>query len=92
MSDTNKAPGEFNPVKRNESLPVIKWEDFDRIGKEKNRRIKKQGAEESDALPDIHDLSIIPNFVHTPWFRVRLSNAKGSSKKFGIGSYFKCEG
>lgn len=45
MSDTNKALGEFNPVKRNESLPVIEWEDLDRIGKEKDRRIKKQGAE-----------------------------------------------
>ena len=32
MSDTNKAPREFNPVKRNESLLVIEWEDFDRIG------------------------------------------------------------
>ena len=32
MSDTNKALGEFNPVKWNESLPVIEWENFDRIG------------------------------------------------------------
>lgn len=46
MSDTNKVLGEFNLVKRNESLPVIEWEDFDRIGKEKDRHIKKQGAED----------------------------------------------
>ena len=40
MSDKNK---EFNPVKQNESLPVLEWEDFDRIGEEKDRCIKKQG-------------------------------------------------
>ena len=33
-------------VKRNESLAVIEWEDFDRIGKEKDRRTKKQGVED----------------------------------------------
>ena len=43
MSDKNK---EFNPIKQKESLPVLEWEDFDRIGKEKDRCIKKQGAED----------------------------------------------
>ena len=43
MSDKNK---EFNPVKQKESLPVLEWEDFDRIGEEKDRCIKKQGAED----------------------------------------------
>ena len=36
-------------LSRNESLPVIEWEDFDRIGKEKDRRIKKQGAQRAES-------------------------------------------
>ena len=64
MSDTNKALREFNPVKWNESLPVIEWKDFDRIGKEKDRRIKKQGAEDgSFGIPSGETLSDTENEI-----------------------------
>ena len=64
MRDTNKASEEFNPVKRNESLPVIEWEDFDRVGKEKDRRIKKQGAEDgSFGIPSGKTLSDTENEI-----------------------------
>lgn len=61
MSDKNK---EFNPVKQNEDLPVLEWADFDRIGKEKDRRIKKQGAEDGAfGIPSGETLSDTENEI-----------------------------
>ena len=61
MSDKDK---EFNPVKQNESLPVLEWGDFDRIGKEKDRRIKKQGAGDgSFGIPSGETLSDTENEI-----------------------------
>ncbi len=61
MSDKGK---EFNPVKQMRALPVLEWGDFDRVGKEKDRRIKKQGAEDgSFGIPSGETLSDTENEI-----------------------------